>query len=95
MRTPVTLQSSTRRAPPLRAPLAKAMVVSAGLVEPSSGKWMAPMRSAVFMSGHSSCTRLGVTGSAGTPKARAMEAPRRSSSQRSSLVAMERLPFCL
>ncbi len=56
---------------------------------------MAPMTSSIFISGQSSFTRLAVIISAGTSKAWAMEAPRLSSSQRSGLVAMEMLPFCL
>ena len=78
----------------MRAPLASAMAVSAGLVWPSWGKKMAPTTSSMLSSGHISWAFFGVISSASTRKALAMAAPRRSSSQRSALVAMEMLPFC-
>ncbi len=50
-RTPVTLTPSSSRAPPARAPRARAWVTSAGLALPSPGIHTAPTRSSVRMSG--------------------------------------------
>ena len=56
VRSPVTATSSTMRTPRLRAPLAKAMVVSTGEVWPSRGMYRAPTRSSVRISGQRSRT---------------------------------------
>lgn len=70
------------------------MVTSAGLHLPSFGYQIAPITSSTFSSGHFCCTSLGVIASAMTSKPRNIAAPRRNSSQRSLLVAMEKLPGC-
>ena len=91
----VTLVSSKILAPPLRAPLARAVVVSIGLVWPSLGRKTPPTTSSVLISGQRRFISSVPMTSTSRPKVRAMEAPRFHSSKRSSVVATEMDPFCL
>jgi hypothetical protein len=79
-------------APPWRAPLASASVVSIGLVRPSRGSQSAPTRSSVRMSGQRRPASAGVITSTSTPKQRAIEARRESSCMRSAVRARLTLP---
>ena len=92
--TETTLVFSKMRTPPLRAPLASAWVMSAGLALPSPGSQTAPTRSSVRMIGYLSPAWAGVSGSQTTPCAFAIAADRRSSVMRSSVRATVSEPHC-
>jgi len=89
---PVTVTFSTMVAPPLRAPFARASVVSIGLVRPSRGIHTAPARSSVRISGHRRPASAGEITSTSTPKHLAIDAPRFSSIIRSFVRATLMLP---
>ena len=80
--------------PAERAPLARACVTSIGLTTPSPGKCTAPTRSSTRASGTKSFTSAGVMMLTGRPNTRAIDAPRLSSSKRSSFGAIATEPRC-
>ena len=62
-----TLVSSNILAPAIRAPLAKAWVISEGLAWPSVGMKAAPITSSIFINGHRSSASVGVSRSIFNP----------------------------
>src|SRR2546422_6708573 len=73
---PVTVTFSTMVAPPLRAPFARASVVSIGFVRPSRGIHTAPARSSVRISGQRRPASPGEITSTSTPEHFAIDAPK-------------------
>ena len=90
----MTRTFSKMRTPPLRAPLARDCVMSAGLALPSPGSHTAPTRSSVRMIGYLSPACCGVSGSHTTPCPLAMAADRRNRVMRSSVRATISEPDC-
>ncbi len=74
------------------APRASAIVVSIGLVCPSPGRCTPPTTSDTSSSGQRRAISLRPTSPTSSPNIRAIDAPRRNSSRRSALVAIDRLP---
>ena len=90
----VTRVFSKMRTPLLRAPLASAWVMSAGLALPSPGSHTAPTRSSVRMIGYLSPAWLAVSSSQATPCLLAVAADRRSRVMRSCVRATDSEPHC-
>ena len=88
----VTRVEVSIRAPPRRAPSARAKVSWEGSSQPSVGSQAAPSTPSVDISGNSSAARSASTSSSGRPNVFAHAACRRSSSSRSSLEASRRPP---
>ncbi|CAB4939838.1 unannotated protein [freshwater metagenome] len=80
--------------PRARAPFAKARVVSTGFVTPSPGRCTPPTTSSTLARGTISLTSPAVITFTASPKTRAIEAPRLSSSNRASVVATLTEPRC-
>ena len=79
----------------MRAPLARAIVVSIGLVWPSSGVYRAPIMPSVLIPGYSSSRRVLSIISDSTPNTFAIDDVRLISSRRASVRANEMLPIRL
>ena len=79
--------------PAMRAPFARAMVMSLGLACPSVGKNAAPTTSSTSINGHRSCASLADSRCISRPKLVAVVACRLTSVHRSSLHARRKPPF--
>ena len=90
---PVTATPSRSVTPVMRAPLAKAWVMSDGLAWPSVGRNAAPTTSSTCISGHSACASCGVSSSISRPNECAVVACRLTSIQRSGVQASRRPPL--
>ena len=105
VKTPTARPPSTRMrstfvcskifAPRIRAPLAKAWVVSMGLVCPSFGRNTPPTTSDVSIRGYSELISSAVRRFTSKPKLFPIDAPRLNSSNRACVFATPMEPFCL
>ena len=90
--SPVTGVRCRSVTPPARAPARSAFVTSLGPTIASSGRWIAPTTPSMSTSGHKRFTSSGPISKASTPRWRAIDAVRRSSTSRSDVVAREIAP---